>query len=66
MIDNDSQMQMIVANINDKMLSITHEVKSREKSYAYYIDEKLQSIEWDIKVLRSRVNNALEEQKEEK
>lgn len=31
MINNDSQMQMIVANINDKMLSITNEVTNREK-----------------------------------
>lgn len=64
MIDNDSQMKMIVANINDKMLSITNEVTSREKSYAYYIDEKLKDIEWDIKVLRNRVNEALEKEKE--
>ena len=64
MINNDSQIQMIVANINDKMLSITNEVKSREKSYAYYIDEKLKDIEWDIKVLRNRVNEALEKEKE--
>lgn len=64
MINNDSQMKMIVANINDKMLSITNEVTNREKSYAYYIDEKLKDIEWDIKILRNRVNEALEKEKE--
>lgn len=64
MIDNDALMISLVTEINDKMLSITNEVTSREKSYAYYIDEKLKDIEWYIKMLRNRVNEALEKEKE--
>ena len=64
MIEVDSQMRMIIANLNDKLASITNEC-SGDKAYAGYIDEKLKSIEWDIKVLRSRVDKAMEEDEDE-
>ena len=60
MIDVDTQINLIVANINDKMQSITIECM-KDKAYAEYIDEKLKSIEWDIRVLRNRVDKALKE-----
>lgn len=60
MIDVDTQINLIVANINDKMQSITIECM-KDKAYAGYIDEKLKSIEWDIRVLRNRVDKALKE-----
>lgn len=63
MIEVDSQMEMIIANLNDKLASITHECNSKKFAYAGYIDEKLESIEWDIRVLRRRVDLALEENK---
>ena len=62
MIEVDNQIDMIVANINDKMRSITQECL-KDKAYAGYIDEKLKSIEWDIKVLRGRVDKAMQEEK---
>ena len=60
MIECDSQIKMIIANLNDKLMSITTEC-SKEKAYAGYIDEKLKPIEWDIKVLRNRVDKAMNE-----
>lgn len=65
MIEVDSQINMIIANINDKMKSITIECL-KDKAYAGYIDEKLKSIEWDVNVLRHRVDKALEASKNEK
>ena len=62
MIEVDSQMKMIIANLNDKLASITNECR-KDKAYAGYIDEKLKSIEWDIQVLRNRVDKAKEEEK---
>ena len=64
MIEVDSQINMIMANINDKMRSITQECL-KDEAYADYIDEKLKSIEWDIRVLRNRVNKALKEEENE-
>lgn len=58
MIKVDTQIKMIIANINDKMQSITIECL-KDKAYAGYIDEKLKSIEWDVNVLRHRVDIAL-------
>lgn len=40
MIKVDNQMKMIIANLNDKLASITNECY-KEKAYAKYIDEKL-------------------------
>ena len=62
MIEVDSQMKMIIANLNDKLASITNECY-KDKAYAGYINEKLQSIEWDIEVLRCRVDKAMQEEK---
>lgn len=64
MIEVDSQINMIMANINDKMRSITQECL-KDEAYAGYIDEKLKSIEWDIRVLRNRVDKALKEEENE-
>ena len=59
----DNQIKGIVSNLNDKLNSITIECIN-EEVYPEYIDEKLKSMEWDIKVLRNRVNMALSERKE--
>ena len=59
----DNQIKDIVSNLNDKLNSITIECLG-EEAYAEYIDEKLKSMEWDIKVLRNRVDTALLERKE--
>ena len=58
MIEVDSQIKMIIYNLNDKLYAITKEFE-KEKAYSGYIDEKLKSIEWDIKVLRYRVDEKL-------
>lgn len=63
MIEVDTQIKMIIANINDKMQSITIECL-KDKAYAGYIDEKLKSIEWDVNVLRHRVDIALNKEEE--
>jgi uncharacterized coiled-coil protein SlyX len=60
MLEVDSQIRMIIANLNDKLASITHECQ-KEQAYCGYLDEKLKSIEWDIKVLRHRIDEKLEE-----
>ena len=59
----DSQIKGIISNLNDKLNSITIEC-IKEEAYPKYIDEKLKSMEWDIKVLRNRVDMALSERKE--
>ncbi len=64
MIEVDTQIRMIVANLNDKLASITNEFSTHDKAFAGYIDEKLQSIEWDIRVLRKRVDEALKSDSE--
>ena len=47
-------MEEIIKKLDKKFKILNYE----------YIDEKLKSIEWDIKVLRNRVNMALVEGKE--
>lgn len=59
----DNQIKGIVSNLNDKLNSITIEC-IKEETYPEYIDEKLKSMEWDIKVLRNRVDMALSDRKE--
>lgn len=59
----DNQIKGIISNLNDKLNSITIEC-IKEEVYPEYIDEKLKSMEWDIKVLRNRVDTALLERKE--
>ena len=59
----DNQIKDIVSNLNDKLRSITIECLG-EEAYAEYIDEKLKSMEWDIKVLRNRVDMAISEKED--
>lgn len=59
----DNQIKGIVSNLNDKLRSITIECIG-EEAYAEYIDEKLKSMEWDIKVLRNRVDMAISEKED--
>ena len=59
----DNQIKGIVSNLNDKLNSITIEC-IKEGAHPEYIDEKLKSMEWDIKVLRNRVDMALSGRKE--
>ena len=59
----DNQIKGIISNLNDKLNSITVEC-IKEEAYPEYIDEKLKSIELDVKVLRNRVDTALSERKE--
>ena len=59
----DNQIKGIVSNLNDKLNSITIEC-IKEEAYPEYIDEKLKSMEWDIKVLRNRVDLVLLDRKE--
>lgn len=59
----DNQIKYIISNLNDKLRSITIECLG-EKAYAEYIDEKLKSIEWDIRVLRNRVDMAISEKED--
>ena len=60
MLEVDNQIKMIIANINDKMQSITIECM-KDEAFAGYLDEKLKPIEWDIKVLRKRIDEVLKE-----
>lgn len=41
MITVDTQIRMIVANLNDKLASITNEFYTHDEAFAGYIDEKL-------------------------
>ena len=59
----DNQIKDIVSNLNDKLRSITIECLG-EEAYAEYIDEKVKSMEWDIKVLRNRVDMAISEKED--
>lgn len=59
----DNQIKGIISNLNDKLRSITIECLG-EEAYTEYIDEKLKSIEWDIKVLRNRVDIELSQRKD--
>ena len=60
MLEVDNQIKMIIANINDKMQSITRECM-KDEAFVGYLDEKLKPIEWDIKVLRKRIDKVLKE-----
>lgn len=40
-----------VANIEDKLAAIKNELLTREKPHKPYLNEKLDSIYWDVKVL---------------
>ena len=59
MIEVDSQMKMIIANLNDKLASITNECYKIVDNR----NNEIKEIEWDIKVLRGRVDKAMKEEK---
>lgn len=59
----DNQIKGIITNLYDKLWSITLECNKKE-AYPEYIDEKLKSMEWDIKVLRNRVDMAISEKED--
>lgn len=51
---NESQSRTAltcVANIEDKLAAIKNELLTREKPHKPYLNEKLDSIYWDVKVL---------------
>lgn len=52
-----------VANIEDKLAAIKNELITREKPYKPYLNEKLDSIYWDLKVLMNVAK--IEDEKEE-
>lgn len=59
----DNQIKDIITNLNDKLRLITIECMGKV-AYPEYIDEKLKSIEWDIRVLRNRVDMAISEKED--
>lgn len=63
MIEVDSQILLIVLNLNNKLQAIAYECFSGKLS-AIYVDKKLKSIENDVKVLRQRVDTALNSEKQ--
>lgn len=53
---NENQVDIsfgCIANIEDKLEAIKHELYSREKPHKPYLNEKLDSIYWDVKVLKN-------------
>lgn len=63
---NESQSRTAlscVSNIEDKLEAIKNELLTREKPYKPYLNEKLDSIYWDVKVLMNIAK--LEDEKEE-
>lgn len=40
-----------IANINDKMKAVEMEIMTRQRPYKNYLNEKLDSIRWDLQVL---------------
>ena len=54
--EEKSRAKMCVANITDKLQAIDTELNTREKPYKTYLKEKMDSINWDIKVLNSMIN----------
>ena len=59
----DNKIKGIITNLYDKLWSITLECIKEEAS-PEYIDEKLKSMERDIKVLRNRVDMAISEKED--
>ena len=59
----DNKIKGIITNLYDKLWSITLECNKEEAS-PEYIDEKLKSMKWDIKVLRNRVDMAISEKED--
>ena len=54
--EEKSRAKMCVANITDKLQAIDTELNTREKPYKTYLKEKMDSINWDIKVLNNMIN----------
>lgn len=54
--EEKNRAKMCVANIIDKLQAIDTELNTREKPYKTYLKEKMDSINWDIKVLNNMIN----------
>lgn len=54
--EEKNRAKMCVANIIDKLQAIDIELNTREKPYKTYLKEKMDSINWDIKVLNNMIN----------
>ena len=54
--EEKNRAKMCVANIIDKLQAINTELNTREKPYKTYLKEKMDSINWDIKVLNNMIN----------
>ena len=54
--EKKNRAKMCVANIIDKLQAINTELNTREKPYKTYLKEKMDSINWDIKVLNNMIN----------
>lgn len=54
--EEKNSAKMCVANITDKLQAINTELNTREKPYKTYLKEKMDSINWDIKVLNNMIN----------
>ena len=54
--EEKNRAKMCVANITDKLQAISTELNTREKPYKTYLKEKMDSINWDIKVLNNMIN----------
>ena len=54
--EEKNRAKMCVVNITDKLQAINTELNTREKPYKTYLKEKMDSINWDIKVLNNMIN----------
>ena len=54
--EEKNRAKMCVANIIDKFQAIDTELNTREKPYKTYLKEKMDSINWNIKVLNNMIN----------
>ena len=54
--EEKNRAKMCVANIIDKLQAIDTELNTREKPYKTYLKEKMESINWDVKVLNNMIN----------
>ena len=54
--EEKNRAKMCVAHIIDKLQAIDTELNTREKPYKTYLKEKMDSINWDIKVLNNMIN----------
>ena len=54
--EEKNRAKMCVANIIDKLQAIDTELNTREKPYKTKKKKKMDSINWDIKVLNNMIN----------